>query len=64
MLIRIMYRDRGQDMVKPFLLNQLIDKQLIRKFKRTSGWVDVRCDPIRGTSSRLYLGPERRSREQ
>ncbi|BCR05093.1 hypothetical protein DESUT3_21620 [Desulfuromonas versatilis] len=64
MLIRIMYPDRGQDMVKPFLLSQLIDKNLIRKFKRSSGWVDVRCDPIRGQSKRLYLGHERRAREQ
>ncbi len=63
MLIRIMYRNRSQDMVKPRLLNQLIAADQVRKFKRANGWVDVRCDPIRGAGERAYAGPERRHPE-
>ena len=61
MLIRVMYDNGKFDMVKPQLLNSLLESRKVSSFKRSSGWVVVGRDPVR--CMRLttdYKGPERR----
>lgn len=61
MMIRVMYNDWRQDLVKPTILDQLIGDRKIRMFKRTSGWVNVKYDRLRGVGlPDEYRGPERR----
>jgi len=45
--IRVMYDKNQQDLVRSEELEQLIAERRIIKFKRFSGWVDVRTDPVR-----------------
>jgi hypothetical protein len=59
MLIRVMYFNDNYDMVKPFILDDLIASKKIKKFRRSEGWVTIGLDPIRGISGR-YSGHERR----
>lgn len=47
MKIRVMYDRNHQDTVQPEELATLIAERRIIKFKRFSGWVDVRTDPVR-----------------
>lgn len=60
MLIRVMYNDGRFDMVKPQLLDNLLNKQQVTSFKRAAGWVVVGRDMVRSGHSRQYRGPERR----
>lgn len=60
MLIRVMYSDGRFDMVKPNLLDRLIDRQLVTSFKRTGGWAVVGRDTIRSSSQPGYHGVDRR----
>ena len=59
MIIRIMYQNEKYDFVKPFLLDELIYFNKIKKFLRSEGWVDPGVDKIRGMGG-YYRGPERR----
>lgn len=61
MRIRVMYDRNKQDWVTPEQLPRLIAERRIIKFKRASGWVDIRTDPIRREERSEYRGPERRS---
>ena len=60
MMIRVMYSDGRFDMVKPSLLDDLIQKQTVTSFKRNSGWAVVGRDPIRSKGRGNYRGLERR----
>ena len=60
MLIRVMYSDGRFDMIKPNMLDNLLDKQSVTSFKRTSGWAVVGRDPIRSSGRFNYHGTERR----
>ncbi len=60
MLIRVVYRDERFDFVKPVLLNELLYLNMIKKFRRSEGWVNPVNDKIRGTGGH-YRGPERRN---
>ena len=60
MLIRVMYSDGKFDMVKPTMLDNLLDSLAVTSFKRTTGWAVVDRDPIRSTSRGTYRGMERR----
>ena len=60
MLIRVMYSDGKFDMVKPNMLDRLIDQQRVTSFKRTGGWAVVGRDMIRGSSQPGYHGVDRR----
>ena len=55
MLIRVMYKDGSQELVKPAQLQKLIQKCQIKRFKRFSGWVSVICD---GTREKWPYGVE------
>jgi len=60
MLIRVMYSDGRFDMVKPRLLDTLLDQQAVTSFKRTTGWAVVGRDAIRSSNLESYQGTERR----
>ncbi len=60
MLIRVMYSDGRFDMIKPNMLDNLLDKQRVTSFKRSSGWAVVGRDPIRSSGRSNYHGTERR----
>jgi hypothetical protein len=62
MLIRVIYADGRYDMVKPDMLDALLEEKWLAGFKRRDGWVTVGRDPIRKSkSSQGHSGPERRS---
>jgi hypothetical protein len=60
MMIRVMYSDGRFDMVKPGMLDNLLDQQAVTSFKRTSGWAVVGRDKIRSSGRSSYRGTERR----
>lgn len=61
MMIRVMYSDGRFDMVKPNVLDDLLNRQVVTSFKRNTGWAVVGRDSIRSSSSRgNYRGMERR----
>jgi hypothetical protein len=60
MMIRVMYNDGNFDIVKPDLLDMLIEQQSITSFKRSEGWIVLGRDPTRKTRHQDYTGPERR----
>lgn len=59
MMIRVRYPDGETRMVRPPLLDHLIQTRKIVEFKRQEGWVRVGVDPVR-TRRIDYHGPERR----
>ena len=61
MMIRVMYSDGRFDMVKPNLLDDLLERQTVTSFKRSTGWAVVGRDPIRGAGGSGYGGQDRRS---
>ncbi len=50
MLISVVYKDRRHDLVKGFILDQLLEAGELKKFYRHSEkkWVVVGTDPVRG----------------
>lgn len=60
MMIRVMYSDGRFDMVKPTMLDNLLDRQSVTSFKRNSGWAVVGRDQIRKSGRSNYNGAERR----
>ena len=60
MLIRVMYKDGMFDMVKPQMLENLLEEHKVTSFKRSTGWVFVGRDSIRRGSSEGFWGQERR----
>jgi len=60
MLIRVKYIDDRFDMVRPEMLNLLLDMGNVREFKRVDGWVRVDGSNMRNSKRAAYSGPERR----
>ena len=60
MMIRVMYSDGRFDMVKPGMLDNLLNRQVVTSFKRNTGWAVVGRDAIRNSSRGNYRGMERR----
>ncbi|RMF48430.1 MAG: hypothetical protein D6751_00265 [Deltaproteobacteria bacterium] len=60
MMIPVVYPDGRHDMVKPGMLDRLIDEKKIVRFRRASGWVNIEVDPIRQHGRQMYSIPERR----
>ncbi len=61
MAILVQFTDNTYDFVPNKDLDDLIATKSIVAFRRSSGWVDIRKDPIRRTTSpKRFLGPERR----
>ena len=59
MLIKVVYQNNESDMVKPFLLDDLVASGKVKKFFRSDGWVTIGVDPVRGNGG-YHKGPERR----
>jgi hypothetical protein len=61
MLIRVMYDDGKFDMVKPQMLDTLLETNRVTSFKRDEGWTVIGRDTLRGNlRSQGYQGLERR----
>ncbi len=60
MYIKVRYPDESEELVRPSLLQYLIETEKIREFERQSGWVVVGVDPVRDPRPKIYSGPERR----
>lgn len=58
--VSVVYQDGMMDMVKPSVLQRLINNDEIVKFQRSSGWVYPEIDPVRSQTSSGYQGTERR----
>lgn len=63
MMIRVMYPNGDYDMVRNDVLDVLVANQRVRKFMRTTGWVDVDKDAerLRIGSNSAWIGTERRT---
>jgi hypothetical protein len=61
MMVYVQYQDGSYDVVDAPTLNNLLAVKRLLKFYRRSEerWVNVSCDPIRGSGGK-YSGPERR----
>jgi len=46
--------------VVPRGLDLLLERKLVRRFQRNSGWAVVGVDPLRAVANCGYAGPERR----
>jgi hypothetical protein len=55
-----MYSDGRFDMVKPSVLDKLLEQQVITSFKRSDGWAVVGRDALRSQRETRYRGIERR----
>ena len=62
MMIRVRYGDGQTEMVRPPLLNLLIERKRISEFRRAQGWAELGRDPIRQNQIENYRGPERRTK--
>lgn len=60
MMVRVMYHDGMTEMVRPPVLQHLIETRKIHKFKRADGWAVLGVDPIRLASKNGFRGEERR----
>ncbi len=63
MMIRVMYFDGLTEMVRPPVLQHLIETGKIMRFRRTEGWTEIGTDPVRVDIWNVYSGRERRHRE-
>ena len=60
MLIRVMYDDGTYDMVKPKMLDLLLEKEKLTSFKRSDSWAVVGRDALRSGRSQGHKGVEKR----
>lgn len=60
MLVKVRYLDGTTELVRPSLLQHLIENHKIREFLRTEGWVVLGIDPVRSFQPKIYSGPDRR----
>lgn len=58
--VSVVYQDGMMGMVKPVVLQRLIESDDIVKFQRTDGWVYPGIDPVRCLANSAYQGVERR----
>ncbi|MDD2272132.1 MAG: hypothetical protein PHP95_11050 [Desulfuromonadaceae bacterium] len=61
MLIRVKYVDERFDMVRPDILDRLLEAGKVREFQRSDGWVMPGTDRLRRKKDRSdYSGTDRR----
>jgi len=58
--VSVVYPDGMMGMVKPRVLQGLIERDGIVKFQRSDGWVYPEIDPVRRLDRSAYHGTERR----
>ena len=61
MLIRVMYDDGTYDMVKPKMLDLLLEREKLTSFKRSDSWAVGGRDALRSSRSQGHKGVERRA---
>jgi len=59
-MVRVMYHDGLTEMVRPPVLQHLIETGKIHKFRRSDGWAILGVDPIRACMRQDFHGSERR----
>lgn len=64
MLIRVKYVDNHFDMVRPEILDLLLESGKIREFQRHDGWVVPGIGNVRRSNRNKYSGSDRRRMEQ
>lgn len=62
MLIRVKYVDDRFDMVRPEILDHLLEAGKVREFQRREGWVMPGIGNVRCKNINDYFGTERRTR--
>ena len=62
-MIRVVYPGGIHDTVTPQFLDFLLESNRITHFLRSSGWVRIGRDPIRGKKTQPHKGEERRNPE-
>lgn len=62
MMIKVKYLDDSFDMVRPEILDRLLDAGKIGEFQRRDGWVAPGTGKLRSRAKGTYSGPERRMR--
>ncbi len=62
MMVRVMYHDGMTEMVRPPVLQHLIETGKIHKFRRSDGWAILGVDPIRVLRQPGFQGEDRRER--
>ena len=60
MLIKVKYIDDRFDMVRPEILDRLLQAGKVREFQRQDGWVMPGIGNLRRKSINEYSGPDRR----
>jgi len=60
MLIRVKYVDERFDMVRPEILDRLLEAGKVREFQRSDGWVMPGIGNLRRKNRNGYSGPDRR----
>jgi hypothetical protein len=60
-MIKVIYTDQASGTVEDLLLEELIAKGKVVAFSRSSEWIVIGRDPIRGRGGEQY-GPERRKK--
>jgi hypothetical protein len=62
MLIRVIYSDGKFDMIRPQLLDKLLNEKKVTSFMRSGGWATIGRDHIRKNRQiHNYEGMERRA---
>jgi hypothetical protein len=61
MKVQVLFNFDNVESVDPSNLKRLIADNKIQAFRRSSGWVRIGVDPIRGDGGKEYDGPERRN---
>ena len=62
MLIHVMYDDGRFDMVRPQMLDLLLESGKLTSFKRSDSWAVVGRDTLRSSRSQGHKGVERPAR--
>ena len=63
MLIRVKYVDDRFDMVRPEILDRLLETGKVQEFQRSDGWVMPGMDNLRRKNRDEYFGYDRRMRK-
>lgn len=65
MLIEVLLSDSTElEEIPDYVLGELLARNRVKGFRRSSGWVVVGRDPIRNSRNEYFSGPERRRRRK
>lgn len=62
MLVQVRWTNNHYDYVEDYMLDRFIEMGVVSRFLRSSGWVTIGVDPVRGDVCDFdYAGLERRT---